>query len=98
VLSQRLLVFAGELCWKLQPTPPATFQKPCKELHYKKPTQINSTEKKLLLLQPAPPAGCNNQSRKTAKPYNINANTVKNNAERPKAKKKPRHNNLCTPV
>jgi len=34
-----------------------------------------------LLLQPAPPTSCNNQSRKTAKPHNINANTVKNDAQ-----------------
>ena len=70
--------------------PPMTFQKPCKEPHLKKPTQINSIEKKLLLLllQPTPPTSCNNQplqnypqSRKTAKPHNDNVNTVKNDTQ-----------------
>jgi hypothetical protein len=75
-----------------------TLQKPCKEPHLKKPTQINSIEKKLLLLllQPTPCTSCNNQplrnypqSRKTAKPHNDNVNTVKNDTQPAKAKKKP---------
>jgi len=55
------------------------FSKTVQRAPFKKPTQINNREKKLLLLllQPTPCNSCNNQplqnylqSRKTAKPHN----------------------------
>ena len=54
-------MFAGGLCcWRLQLNLSDDFSKTVQRAHLKKPTQINSTEK-LLLLQPAPPTSCNNQ-------------------------------------
>jgi hypothetical protein len=72
------------------------FKKLCKEPNLKKPTQINNIKKKLLLLlQPTPalvatinPAKLP-QNRKTAKPHNINVNTVKNDTQPTQNQKNP---------